>query len=96
MNGGMGLSLVCFSGGQVGHNTGIHVHFHLVAFLYFPGRLRALNDRQAGVKGIAVEYPGERIRHDHRYPGMFDGDRRMLPRRTAAEIFPSHNHIAGL
>ena len=56
----------------------------------------AFKDGQADVDGIAEKDAREGCRDDAVYLRAFDGDRRVLARRTTAEVLPANDHIPRL
>ena len=72
----------------------VEVDLHLVAVLDGFGGLGAFDDRKADVDGVPVKDAGEGLCDHTAYAGAFDGERRMLSRRTAAEVFLADDDVA--
>ena len=68
------LGLVALAPGEIADDPLFQVHLQLVARLAVGGGLRALQDRQADVDGVAVKDPGEGGGNDAGDAAGLDGD----------------------
>ena len=82
--------------GPVGDAAGGRVDFHMIPGSGLGGGLGAFQDGESDVDRVAEEDPGEG-RSDHgAYARRPNGDRGMLPRGAASEVFAGHDDIARL
>ena len=80
-------------GGLIGNHARIKIHLYLIPRLDGFGSLRAFQDRQADINGIPEKDPGKGFCNNAANPRALKSQRRVLPGRSAAEIFVRHHNI---
>ena len=81
---------------DIGNNAAFKVDLNFVAVVYLLARFIALDYRQTDIDGVAVENSCKCRSDNAGNAACLYSDRRMLARRTAAEISLSNDNVTGL